>query len=214
MNKLKLNYKNNLIIFGIFLILFSFWIFLVVSHNGFIHNFDNFFITHLCNTNSANIDFARTFTVLGNTSTITTLTIILFLILLIAKRPLDASFLAIVMIFANLSNWILKNIVQRPRPSVKHLIYAGGFSFPSGHSVGSAAFCSVLILFILLYLKKKWLKIFLIIVLLCFPLLIGYTRIFLHVHYPSDVLGGFLEAATYFFLTLSIFQYLSHLKKF
>ncbi|WP_297820463.1 phosphatase PAP2 family protein, partial [uncultured Lactobacillus sp.] len=152
-------------------------------------------------------------TILGNTSTITTITVILFLILLIAKKNIYAAFLATVMIFANLSNWILKNIIQRPRPSVKHLIYAGGYSFPSGHSVGSCAFCGVLIVLTIFAVKKNWLKSILIIILSLMPLLIGYTRIFLHVHYPSDVLGGFLEALFYLFLILTIYQYLIYQKK-
>ncbi|WP_276804635.1 phosphatase PAP2 family protein [Lactobacillus hominis] len=212
MNHLKHKYKSTFILALIFLVLFASWISLVVTHSFIINNLDSFFIKIICNTNPHNIAFAKMFTVLGNTSTITTITVILFLILLIAKKNLSASFLAIVMILANLSNLILKNIVQRPRPQVKHLVYASGYSFPSGHSVGSAALCGVLIIFTLYLIKKRWLKILLIIILLSFPILIGYTRIFLHVHYPSDVMGGFIEACSYLFLTLAIYKYLEYKK--
>ena len=101
------------------------------------------------------------------------------------------------MICANGFNWILKHVVQRARPSVHHLVYADGYSFPSGHSVGSAALFGILIVLTILLVKSKAWKTILIIIWVLFPLLIGYTRIFLHVHYPSDVVGGWLEGITF-----------------
>ena len=157
----------------------------------------------VCNTNPANVAFAKTFTNLGNTSVITIETIILFIILIVFKQYAYAFFTAGVMICANGYNWIIKHAVQRHRPLVHHLVYADGYSFPSGHSVGSAALFGVLIILTILLVKSKFWKTLLIIIWALFPILIGYTRIFVHVHYPSDVFGGWIEGITFVLLSYS-----------
>lgn len=63
--------------------------------------------------------------------------------------------------------------------------------------MGSAALFGILIVLTILLVKSKAWKTILIIIWVLFPLLIGYTRIFLHVHYPSDVVGGWLEGITF-----------------
>lgn len=189
--------KDTLIPGIIFAIIYACWAILVASSSNIIHSFDNAVIKLICNTNPANINFAKTFTNLGNTSTIVVESVILFIILIIFKQYAYAWFTAGVMICSNGFNWILKHLVQRPRPTVHHLVYADGYSFPSGHSVGSAALFGVLIVLTLLLLKSKVWKTILIIIWALFPIMIGYTRIFLHVHYPSDVMGGWLGGITF-----------------
>ena len=157
----------------------------------------------VCNTNPANVAFAKTFTNLGNTSVITIETIILFIILIVFKQYAYAFFTAGVMICANGYNWIIKHAVQRHRPLAHHLVYADGYSFPSGHSVGSAALFGVLIILTILLVRSKFWKTLLIIIWALFPLMIGYTRIFVHVHYPSDVFGGWIEGITFVLLGYS-----------
>ncbi len=189
--------KDTLIPGAIFLVIYAVWAFLVSSNAAFIHHFDQAVISVVCNHNPANVAFATTFTNLGNTSTITIETIIVFILLLAFKQFAYAFFTAGVMIAANGYNWIIKHAVQRHRPYVHHLVYADGYSFPSGHSVGSAALFGILIILTLLLVKSKFWKTVLIILWTLFPLVIGYTRIFVHVHYPSDVFGGWLEGITF-----------------
>lgn len=207
MKSRKKQLPNTLIPGIIILFLFMIWAVLVASKAGFINIFDNFYINLLCNKNPANIHFAKTFTVLGNTSTILIETIILFVVLLIFRKFAYAIFTAGTMICANGCNWILKHIIQRSRPSVRHLIYADGYSFPSGHSVGSAALAGVLIVLTTLIIKKKLPKLVLCFIWFLFPLIIGYTRIFLHVHYPSDVFGGWMEGIAFVLLCKAAFDY-------
>lgn len=88
----------------------------------------------------------------------------------------------------------LKNTIGRARPDILHLENAVGFSFPSGHSFSSFLFfccCAWLI-----YHSKLWktIRISLAILFLSIPWLIGYSRIYLGVHYFTDVVGGFLLA--------------------
>lgn len=185
---------------SIFVVIYAAWAVLVSSGSQFIHSFDNAVIGVVCNTNPTNVAFAKTFTNLGNTSVITIETIILFIILIVFKQYAYAFFTAGVMICANGYNWIIKHAVERHRPFVHHLVYADGYSFPSGHSVGSAALCGVLIVLTILLIRSRFWKTLLIIIWTLFPLMIGYTRVFTHVHYPSDVFGGWIEGITFVLL--------------
>lgn len=186
-----------------FTVIYVIWALLVSNSTAFIHHFDQVVIGVICNNNPANIAFAKTFTNLGNTSTILIETIILFIILIVFKQYPYAWFTAGTMAAANGYNWIIKHAVARHRPLVHHLVYADGYSFPSGHSVGSAALFGILIVLTILLVKSRFWKTLLIIIWALFPLLIGYTRIFTHVHYPSDVVGGFLEGITFVLLGYS-----------
>lgn len=203
--------KDTLIPGAIFVVIYAAWAILVSSSSQFIHSFDNAVINVVYNTNPANVAFAKTFTNLGNTNVITIETIILFIILIVFKQYAYAFFTAGVMICANGYNWIIKHAVQRHRPLVHHLVYADGYSFPSGHSVGSAALFGVLIILTILLVKSKFWKTLLIIIWALFPLMIGYTRIFVHVHYPSDVFGGWIEGITFVLLGYS-FLYHFHIE--
>lgn len=201
---------NNLVVHDtlvpgfIFLILYVIWALLVIYKNPFIHL--------ISNNNPVNVAIATKLTVIGNTSTLTIATIVLFIGLLIAQKFSYAFFSAGLMICANGYNWITKHAVERHRPLVHHLVFADGYSFPSGHSVGSATFFGILIILTILLVKNKFWRTTLIIIWLIFPLFIGYTRIFCHVHYPSDVVGGWLEGTTFVLLGFSVL-YHSYLKK-
>lgn len=79
-----------------------------------------------------------------------------------------------------------------------------GYSFPSGHSMISAAFYGFLIYLIYKKVKNKKLKITLIIVLSILIVSIGISRIYLGVHYTSDVLAGFTVSVSYLIIYTSI----------
>lgn len=88
-------------------------------------------------------------------------------------------------------NQILKAIVQRPRPDGFRLAEASGFSFPSGHSMVAMAFFGLLIWFVWRYEKDNVRRVLLIIALCAIIAMIGISRVYLGVHYASDVLAGF-----------------------
>ena len=101
-------------------------------------------------------------------------------------------------------NALLKNIIQRPRPSGIKLIIENGYSFPSGHSMASMTFYGFLIYLIYKYVKNKKIKWSLISMLSILIVAIGLSRIYLGVHYISDVLGGFLISISYLIVYTSL----------
>ena len=101
-------------------------------------------------------------------------------------------------------NQLLKRILQRPRPEEFRIINESGYSFPSGHSMISMAFYGYLIYLIYKYVKNKYLKWFLITILSILIVNIGISRIYLGVHYTSDVLAGFLISISYLIVYISI----------
>lgn len=101
-------------------------------------------------------------------------------------------------------NQLLKRILQRPRPEELKIINESGYSFPSGHSMISMAFYGFLIYLIYKNVKNRYLKWSLVAVLGILIISIGISRIYLGVHYTSDVLAGFLIAISYLIIYISI----------
>ena len=130
-----------------------------------------------------------------------TLTITLFI--LIRNKKIGLSIFSNLVIITIL-NQLLKRILQRPRPTEYRIIEETGYSFPSGHSMISMAFYGYLIYLIYKYAKNKyikWTSIILLSILICS---IGISRIYLGVHYTSDVLGGFLISISYLIIYISV----------
>lgn len=131
---------------------------------------------------------------LGSAVVLICLTIALIILL---KNKRDAKFITSNLVIVFLLNKILKLIIERPRPSVLRLVYEEGYSFPSGHAMVSMGFYGFLIYLAYKNIKNKKIKIPLIIFLSILILLIGVSRIYLGVHYATDIIGGFLIAIIY-----------------
>lgn len=101
-------------------------------------------------------------------------------------------YLIIITIISTVFNFLTKNIVLRTRPDHLRLIEETGYSFPSGHAMGSIVFYGFIIFLLSKSKINKYLKIFLSIIIGLTIFLIGISRIYVGVHYPSDIIGGFL----------------------
>lgn len=104
-------------------------------------------------------------------------------------------------------NGFLKELFKRQRPDILPLIEQGGYSFPSGHSMGSFIFYGALSFMLFRLLKGKWKNVIAAVLAGCMILLVGLTRIYLGVHYPSDVIAGFSIGAAWLFFWIMLFHF-------
>lgn len=136
----------------------------------------------------------------------TPLSLLVLLLVIVAfapgKRP--GMFCAVNLVLVAILNVVLKELVQRPRPEDIGLVVETGFSFPSGHSMVAMAFFGLLVWLVWHYEKDRVMRLaccggFSLIILL-----IGISRIYLGVHYASDVLAGFCVSLAWLALYTSI----------
>ena len=189
------------VIMVIFLILFSIFAYKIVMDKSIyidksVYDFicDNFMSERMTN-------IVKILTSLGSALVVIILTIVLFMAI---KNKRIAVSIVINLIVITILNNLIKIIFLRPRPNVNNLILESGYSFPSGHSSTGMAFYGYLIYLIYKYVNNKKIKISLIIFLSLVIVAIGLSRIYLGVHYASDVLGGFLLAIVYLIIFITI----------
>jgi undecaprenyl-diphosphatase len=102
---------------------------------------------------------------------------------------------------------LIKNLIARPRPEIlEHLISSDGGSFPSGHSATAAVFYGLIGYILLRELKSQRAKFITGIILSVVILSVGISRIYLGVHWPTDVLGGYFIAFLWLALIIYIFK--------
>ncbi len=93
-----------------------------------------------------------------------------------------------------LLGWVLKIIFHRSRP-LEHLVSgAGGYSFPSGHALGGFIFCGIVLFLVWKIRVSFYFRWFISFIAVLISFGVGTSRIYLHVHYPTDVLGSFFIA--------------------
>lgn len=112
--------------------------------------------------------------------------------LLLRKQFSLATGLAVAIIGGSLLNSILKALIHRPRPMTETtLVDSYGWSFPSGHAMSSVIFYGMIAYFLVKRTNSWRLKSFFLILAAFIAIMIGFSRIYLQVHYLSDVLAGF-----------------------
>jgi len=105
------------------------------------------------------------------------------------------------------ANYVLKIIFAVPRPDVRRLAEASGFSFPSGHAMNGAAFAGALAICAIKYHKrpmKSRAKAALLVCAAAYVLAVGFSRVYLGVHNPSDVIAGYAAGAIICVIVISI----------
>lgn len=133
------------------------------------------------------------------------LLIVTISIMVFSKRKKDSFYIALNVLLCFLLNQTLKHIFLRTRPEDINLIVQGGYSFPSGHSMLSLAFYGFFIYLIYHMRMKKNKKLLYCFLLTLLVLLIGFSRIYLGVHYASDVIAGFAISMAYLIIFILIF---------
>jgi undecaprenyl-diphosphatase len=155
---------------------------------------------------SPNTAMMKFFTAIGSgwISSMITLVILLFLYKVLHHR-FELILFAWVVIGSALLNTFLKIIFHRSRPILHRIIDANGYSFPSGHSMAAFTLYAILSFLVWKHISSSLGRILLLIGSAFIILMIGVSRIYLGVHYPSDVLGGYLASSCW--LSASIWFY-------
>ncbi|KIL41425.1 hypothetical protein SD70_07210 [Gordoniibacillus kamchatkensis] len=131
--------------------------------------------------------------------------IMAFLYIVLRHRKELLLFVAVVA-GSTLLNEILKHVFQRARPVVHRIVEANGFSFPSGHSMAAFSLYGVASFLLWRHIPTAFGRVILILISVAMIALIGISRIYLGVHYPSDVLGGFLASGAWLAAAIWFYQ--------
>ena len=184
------------------IIFFAFFvIFLAIAEDVFeqeIFEFDSVVYNFLVNNrNEALNNFFKSITQFGSALVLIISTILCVIFIRDKKYKIlvPANLITIVII-----NIVLKNFFLRPRPNEFRLIEETGYSFPSGHAMASTAFYGLLIYIVHEKIKNKILRNTICIMLVLLILLISISRIYVGVHYTSDVIAGTCFSIAYLVL--------------
>jgi undecaprenyl-diphosphatase len=140
----------------------------------------------------------RDLTALGSTSVLVFIVVSVFFYLLIARKSAAALFVLVAVAGGQLLSSLLKLGVDRPRPElVSHLAEVYTLSFPSGHAMLSAVTYLTLGSLLAHVLERRILKIYVLGVAVLATLLVGISRVYLGVHWPSDVLDGWCAGSAW-----------------
>lgn len=177
---------------SIYLALFLILLILVKTNSTIVTSFDKFVQNLLLPiTNPTNTRIVEKITYLGGPRIAAILSIIVSLYMFIRHNFKAGIWSASTLVIGNLINVLAKNLIQRPRPSDK-LVAIGGYSFPSGHTFGTALFTFFVVFLIVPQIKDVTLRRILTFLGFLWILIIALTRVYLHVHYPTDTIASVL----------------------
>lgn len=137
-------------------------------------------------------------TALGGGTVLTIITRIVVIYLLVIGKGATAGFVALAVAGGGAANELLKAAFVRARPEVvEHLTEAYSSSFPSGHAMNSALTYLTLAALLARTQKSRRVRIYLLTVAILLTLAIGISRVYLGVHWPTDVIAGWCVGATW-----------------
>ncbi|MDX6424392.1 MAG: hypothetical protein QOI67_1863 [Gaiellaceae bacterium] len=146
-------------------------------------------------------------TLAGNAVVLSALVLAVGVVLWRRGRANDAAFLVVAFFGAEVVNGALKLAFHRPRPELAFL-HLETYSFPSGHSTAVTAVFGALAFLLWPATRTPRRRVALVAAAVCLIALVGFSRLYLGVHYLSDVLGGFALGATWLSLCLFVYAYL------
>lgn len=154
-------------------------------------------LVHSYILNIRNNTLTKVLTIITNFAGASFLLALSVILLIVMKNKKNSLYIMFNLVFSFFINEIAKAIFERSRPIGINLVDETGLSFPSGHSMVGLSFYGFIVYLLCKNQKNKTIKNILILSLILFTLLIGFSRIYLGVHYLSDVIGGFLLAIIY-----------------
>lgn len=147
------------------------------------------------------------FTTLGKWQVIFLGTIAASAVLVMRRRWYDLTTLLISVIVGELFVWVIKNSIEQPRPAlINALTPETGFSFPSGHAFVAFSFYGLVAYFFFHAVKKITLRIVIFSSACILVSLIGFSRVYLGAHWPSDVVAGMLSGCAWLTILITILE--------
>ncbi|PWG01090.1 phosphatase PAP2 family protein [Levilactobacillus bambusae] len=148
----------------------------------------------------------------GNTVPTLVISILIAIILAVLHHPWSGAMIIFnVVVWAGSLNSLIKHLVRRPRPTVDRLLQESTYSFPSGHAITAMLLWGSLALVLGWLITTAWLRHTVQILCASWILLVGISRVFVGVHYPSDVLAGWCLGFVCLTLSQLIFGHLAEL---
>ena len=147
--------------------------------------------------------FMSVLTDFGGVIVVSAATLITIALFVLKKEYIRATMVTMAMGGAVVLNLVLKSVFERARPDLwDRLVNESSYSFPSGHSMVTAALGFTLIV-VLWNSRYRWWAVGFGV---AYPIIIGFTRLYLGVHYPTDIVGGWLVSAAWVAASALIIQ--------
>lgn len=178
---------------------------------GELFDFDNMITNYIqVPFNDQMIEYVKQLTFLGSVTWIVAVISVTSLLLVLFNRRHYAIYLILTSSCGGLFNWGLKYIFQRERPDIAPLLSVSGYSFPSGHSMGSVILYGSLAIICMRLIQNKWKTGLIWFLAFSVSFMIGWSRIYLGVHFPSDVVAGFVAGAAWLSISALVLRYLEY----
>lgn len=189
------------------LLLFFFLGYIIKFYQSWIKPFDDFATRIARLSYPAMNGFFLWITKFANPITVIILTIAILFLLIRMKKTAEAIwFSSNLIIVAGILNPLLKLLFGRERPTLLHLVVEKTSSFPSGHAVASMILFGTLIFILPSLIKQHSLRLQLQVILGLLILFIGISRVYLGVHFPSDILAGYALSLSWLLFSYPIFD--------
>jgi undecaprenyl-diphosphatase len=205
-----MNQKVNLPIIVIISIL-SFLVFsflaIIISAKKILQ-FDNTIISFVQGLESPGLtSIMKLFSIIGDTPAVIVLSLVVLLFLYVVLKHRSELVLFVVALSGSaILNLLLKYFFQRARPEIHRLVEIEGYSFPSGHAMNACTVYTIIAFLLWHNIATKSGRTILIFISAVMILSIGISRIYLGVHYPSDIIGGYLASGTWITIAIWYFQ--------
>jgi undecaprenyl-diphosphatase len=170
--------------------------------------FDSYIISLIQGTEAAWLTSAmKFFTYIGTIRFIAILSIfVLFFLFKVLKHRLEILIYLAVVFGTPILNRLLKLYFERARPDMHRLIEIGGYSFPSGHAMNAFSFYGILAFLLWRHVPTRRGRTAVILISSFMIAAIGVSRIYLGVHYASDIIGGYLASGFWISTVIWVFQ--------
>lgn len=200
----KVNRFNRLLLVSsVILLLIMIWLVFIARDMQFDQTVQSF-ISNL--ENNKVTPFMKGVSFLGNHNFLIPANILLIIFFLIQKRKLEGLTVFVVALSSLGLMSLLKRLFHRLRPADPMVEGITNFSFPSGHAFMSIALYGLLLYFLIQKIKPGCLRTILVSFLLFIIFIIGISRIYLRVHYPSDIIAGWTLGIIWLLIVVAVLK--------